>query len=121
MAPRTKQEGRGAVSRAESDLERTLAQSIALHGLPEPERELMFHPTRKWRIDFSWPAVMLAVEIEGGAFSGPGHRSVGVFLKNIEKYNALTLLGWRLLRFHGDQVKSGEAVAIIKQALGVEV
>jgi hypothetical protein len=29
----------------------------------------------------------------------------------------MTLDGWRLLRVHGDQVRSGEAVDVIRQAL----
>lgn len=109
--------GTTTTTRQESPLERHLRLAMAAVGLPVAVQEHQFHPTRKWRLDFCWPAVKLAVEIEGGAFAGPGHRSVGVFLKNIDKYNALTLLGWRLLRFHGDQVRSGEAVETIRQAL----
>lgn len=107
------------MTRQESPLERHLAASIAANGLPAPEREHVFHPPRRWRIDLAFVDHKLAVEIEGGAFRGPGHRSVGIYLRNIEKYNQLTLDGWRLLRFTSDQVKSGEAVALIRQVLEV--
>ena len=100
-----------------SALERHLEASVRAHGLPEPQREYRFHPTRKWRLDFAWPAVMLAVEVEGGIYRGGGHTHVKDLKRDMEKSNALTLLGWRLLRFHGDQVRSGEAVAVIRQAL----
>jgi very-short-patch-repair endonuclease len=94
-----------------------LALSMRAAGLPEPEREYRFHPTRKWRLDFAWPARLLAVEVEGGVYRGGGHTSVAGLKRDIEKSNALTLGGWRLLRFHGDQVRSGEATEIIRQAL----
>lgn len=89
----------------------------ALRGLPEPMREHRFHPVRKWRFDFAWPDRMLAVEIEGGAFSGGRHtRGVG-FQSDCEKYNAAVLSGWRVFRFTSQQVMNGAAVAIAQQAL----
>ncbi len=119
--------GEGAVSEAtkaktkaprSSELETHLLLSVRAAGLPEPVREYKFHPTRKWRIDFCWPGFRLAVEVEGGIYRGGGHTHVKDLKRDMEKSNALTLLGWRLLRFHGDQVRSGEAVEIIKQAMG---
>jgi very-short-patch-repair endonuclease len=105
--------------RGGSGLEIHLALSMRAAGLPEPEREYRFHPTRKWRLDFAWPVRMLAVEVEGGVYRGGGHSSVAGIKRDIEKSNALALGGWRLLRFHGDQVRSGEATEIIKRALEV--
>ncbi len=107
-------------SGAPSALERHLLTSLRASGLPEPEREFRFHPTRRFRLDFAWPVVKLAVEVEGGIYRGGGHTSVSGLKRDIAKSNALTLLGWRLLRFHGDQVKSGEATALIRQALAVD-
>lgn len=101
-----------------SGLESHLAESMRLTGLPEPEREYRFHPTRKWRLDFAWPALMWAVEVEGGIYRGGGHTHVKDLKRDMEKQNALMLLGWRVLRFHGDQVRSGEAAAVIAEALG---
>lgn len=73
-------------------------------GIPIPEREYKFHPTRKWRLDFAWPEYRLAVEIEGGAYKkGRHNRPVG-FIKDMEKYNSLTLSGWYLLRFIPDKI-----------------
>ena len=59
----------------------------------------------------------LAVEVEGGAYRGGRHTSVTGFKADISKYNAATMLGWRLLRFHGDLVKSGEATDTIRKVL----
>jgi very-short-patch-repair endonuclease len=60
---------------------------------------------------------MLAVEIEGGIYRGGGHTTVAGIKRDVDKSNALTMLGWRLLRFHGDQVRSGEARTLIEEAL----
>lgn len=119
MAARTKQAGQHEPKspKVASALETHLLRSVRAAGLPEPEREYRFHPTRRFRLDFAWPAHMLAVEIEGGVYRGGGHTSVAGLKRDIEKGNLLTLLGWRLLRFHGDQVRSGEATETIRQAL----
>lgn len=100
-----------------SELEDMLAESMRLHGLPTPEREFRFHEHRKFRLDFAWPALRWAVEIEGGIYRGGGHTHVKDLKRDMVKGNLLAMGGWRLLRFHGDQVRSGEAVATIKQAL----
>ena len=69
--------------------------------LDPPDREVQFHPTRKWRFDFVWPEQRVAVEIHGGTFmkGRTGHTSgVGV-QRDCEKSNAATMLGWRVLHF----------------------
>lgn len=69
-----------------------------------PVREYKFHPTRKWRIDFAWPEVKLAVEIEGAVWVQGRHTRGSGFVKDIEKYNALTELGWSLLRYPSGKI-----------------
>ena len=54
---------------------------------------------RQWRFDFAWPDRMLAVEIDGGAFSNGRHTRGAGFVEDCRKLNAATLLGWRVLRF----------------------
>jgi very-short-patch-repair endonuclease len=102
---------------AGSALERHLADSLAATGLPEPVREFRFHPPRMWRVDFAFVEQRLAVEIEGGIYRGGGHTTVNGIRRDIAKANQLMFDGWRLLRVHGDQVRSGEAVELIRQAL----
>lgn len=103
-----------AAIKAESKLELTLATQIAQSPVvPEPVREYKFHPTRKWRVDFAWPDLSppLAVEIEGGTWRGNGRHSRGLgFEKDAEKYNALSLAGWVLLRFTSSMVNDGRAI-----------
>jgi len=84
--------------------------SLVAVGLPEPTPEHRFAPPRRWRIDFAWPDEKLAVEIDGGLFTGGRHaRGVGM-VADMEKSNALTLGGWSLLRFTPSQVNNGEAI-----------
>lgn len=100
-----------------STAEETLALHIRAAKLPEPIREFKFHPTRKWRFDFAFPAHMLAVEVEGGVWNGGRHTRGRGFTEDCAKLNQATLLGWRVLRFTPDAVSSGEALEIIEIAL----
>lgn len=71
------------------------------YGLPEPVPEFLFHPLRKWRVDWFFEANgrRVALEIEGGIFTNPktgrkgAHGSTEGILRDIEKYNALALEG----------------------------
>ena len=90
---------------------------VKAYGLPTPEQELRFHPTRRWRFDFAYPEELLAIEIHGGVWSGGRHVRGAGFTKDCEKYTAAALLGWRILHFTGSQVGTGEAVGKLEEAL----
>lgn len=64
------------------------------------QREWAFHPDRKWRFDFAWAAVKLALEIEGRG----RHQTVIGVLNDCEKYNRALVMGWRVLRFPATHV-----------------
>ena len=100
-----------------SPLEEMLALHLRAAGLPDPVREFRFHPVRRWRFDFAWVGRKLAVEVDGAHWVNGRHTRPKGFANDLEKMNAAVLLGWRVLRFTGDQVKSGEALAQIEQAL----
>ena len=66
--------------------------------------EYQFHQKRKWRCDYFFPEVSLAVEIEGGLWSSVHGKKSRHFhgsgaAGDMEKYNALTESGIFLLRF----------------------
>ena len=84
-------------------------------NLPAPVLEYKFHPKRRWKIDAAWPGFRLAVEIEGGLYGRGRHVSIKGYKGDLDKYNALALMGWRLLRFLPEQVKSGLAVRTIEE------
>lgn len=100
-----------------SPLEVMLAWQMDTAGLLYAS-EYRFHETRKWRVDFAFEEKRLAVEVEGGGWINGRHNRGAGMQKDIEKYNALTLAGWRLLRFTGQDIKSGHALATIESALG---
>jgi hypothetical protein len=73
-------------------------------GLPVPATEYVFHPARKWRFDYAWPAEKISVEIEGGIWSDnqrakAAHALPLAIERDMEKYNAAAVLGWRVLRY----------------------
>jgi hypothetical protein len=94
---------------------------LAQHGLPAPIQEYTFAPPRRWRFDYAWPAERLALEVEGGVFVGGRHsRGVGM-LKDMAKYNAAVLLGWRVLRVVPRELATPATVDLLRQVLRLEV
>lgn len=91
-----------------SHLEAAFALIIRAAGLPEPVREYRF---TKYRFDFAWPDQCVAVEIEGGIWTGGGHVRGKGYESNCIKYNLATLKGWRLLRFTSGMLGDPDAVA----------
>ena len=73
------------------------------------QREYKFHPGRKFRFDFAWPEILLAVEIDGGTFKkGPaGHKGAG-FRYDLERTFAAAELGWQILRGMPEHVGDGQ-------------
>lgn len=81
-------------------------------------QEFYFHPERQWRADFHITGTKILVEIEGGIWTGGRHTRGKGFIHDMEKYNAATVLGYQVLRFSTEQVKSGLAVRQIERLLG---
>ena len=104
---------------SESRLELTLRVQLEQADIAF-EQEFRFDPTRRYRSDFFIPGGNLLVEIEGGIFRGDvGHNSIGGIKRDIEKQALAVSLGYTVLRVHSDQVTHGDALAIIRQVLGV--
>lgn len=75
----------------------------------EPQQEHRFDPSRRWRFDFAWPLQRVAVEIEGGTWSGGRHSRGAGMTADAEKYNAAAALGWRIVRFTADMLRDDPA------------
>lgn len=84
----------------------------------EFEQEFEFHPKRKWRADFHLVGKKILVEVEGAIWSGGRHTRGKGYIGDMEKYNAATMMGFQVLRFSTDQVKSGHAIQQIEKMIG---
>lgn len=89
-------------------------------GLPAPVAEYMFCPGRKWRLDYAWPGQKIALEVEGGVWTGGRHLRGKGFSKDMEKYNTLSELGWRLFRCTPDDMRSMAILGLLKRVLKKE-
>ena len=84
----------------------------------EFEQEFKFHPTRKWRADFHLKDRKILVEVEGGIWSNGRHTRAKGYLGDLEKYNEATMMGYQVIRFSTEQVKSGKAIEQIEKMVG---
>ena len=96
-----------------SKLERRFSQQLTDNPeIPAHQRNYFFLETRDLELDFAWPAVKVAVEIQGMA-----HRIKGKWKRDIEKRALALLAGWRVLEVGGDQVRSGQALEWLRALL----
>jgi very-short-patch-repair endonuclease len=74
----------------------------------EAEKFPHYHPKRNkggnlrlrdYRFDVAFPRVKLAVEIDGGVFSGGRHSRGAGYREDTYKLNLAALLGWTVLRY----------------------
>ena len=88
-------------------------------GLAEPECEAKFAKAlgKFWRFDFCWWERMLAVEFEGGSWSGGAHNRGKHFESDCMKYALAALLGWKVLRVNNHMVEDGRAIRLIEIGL----
>lgn len=99
-----------------------LERCLLLDGFKPPpwEREYTFARPRRWRFDFAWPTLKLAVEIEGvtGIFGNQAlgrHQRAAGMEKDCEKYNEAACLGWRVIRVTQAQVRKGLALQWVER------
>ena len=120
--PPTRPLARAKTPRTPSPLGLRLMVLIRASGFEERVAEYPFarHLGRRWRFDFAWPALMLAVEVDGGAWvPGGGRHTRGAgFVADHDKMNRATLLGWRVLQFTSRYLADGSALADLAEALG---
>ena len=97
--------------------EDALAWQVRVAGLPTPVREHRFDTIRRWRFDLAWIAPRLAVEVEGGIWTGGRHVRGAGYERDLEKYNAAAIAGWLVLRVTTAMVDDGRALAHVADAL----
>ena len=86
-------------------------------GLPAPIPEYKFHATRKWRIDYYFEinGKRIALEVEGGVWTGGRHTTGKGFMADMEKYNAISAAGIVLLRTTPDRLMTAETIELLKK------
>lgn len=82
-----------------------------------PAKEYVFHPVRKWRFDYAFPDAKIALEVEGGVYTGGRHIRPKGFLGDVDKYNAASVMGWRVLRVVPDRLRTFATIEMIKDAM----
>ena len=66
--------------------------------------EYKFDSVRKFKFDYANLRLKIAIEMEGGIYTGTGHAKTGRYLKDMEKYNHAQIKGWIVLRYaHGQE------------------
>ena len=99
-------------------LERRFVALLLQSGLPLPISEHPFARDwgRRWRFDFAWPDLRLAVEVDGGIWipGGGRHNRGAGYEADVEKLNVAVILGWRVLRFTPRHLANGSAITAIR-------
>jgi very-short-patch-repair endonuclease len=85
------------------------------------KREYTFHPTRKWRFDFAFEDIKLAIEINGATKYGKSRHSYGDGIQNdFDKTNAAQAMGWTVFSFTTDMVISGQAILFVQDFINAK-
>lgn len=134
--------GRKKSSSKGKDWSAILLNQLLVAGLPEPEKEYMFHPKRRWRLDWAWVPVGLAVEVDGGIHGRPvkchrckqevkrrlkdgrmvtvregGRHNTGKgFEADREKWAEAVIHGWHVIGVTSGMIEDGRAVDLITRA-----
>ena len=79
--------------------------------------EYRFHDVRKWRFDYAIldKNIKIAIEVEGAIWTNGRHTRGSGFIKDMEKYNTATALGWKIIRIQPK--KYGDAIKYIEMIL----
>lgn len=120
----TKRTRSASAPRGRSTLELSFIRQATEAGIPPWVEEYRFDADRKWRFDFAWPSIRLAVEVEGGTHSGGRHTRGAGYVADCDKYNAATISGWRVLRFPGGHLRRcgaalSPAIETLQKAIGI--
>ena len=85
----------------------TMLAQCRAYLLPHPVPELRWHPKRKWRWDWAWPDCLIAIEVQGGTWTGGKHGRGAGLAKDRDKLNHAALMGWTVLTYTPREMSSG--------------
>lgn len=101
----------------ESAGELALRAQLERAGIVGWEREYRFCAERRWRFDFAFPAVLLAVEVDGASWARGRHNRGAGMIGDNEKINEAIARGWRVLRGTTEQAESGWLLDYVRRCL----
>jgi very-short-patch-repair endonuclease len=78
-----------------SVLESRMARLFRAHHLPRPKAEVMWGPDRRYRLDFAYPHLRLAVEVDGWSV----HFAPEQQRHDNRRANTLARAGWTVLHY----------------------
>jgi len=81
--------------------------------------EWYFHPERKWRFDYALPELKIAIEIDGGLFTGGRHSGGMGQYKDFQKLNSASELGWLVFHYIPDEKFSLEMRKQVAKAISL--
>lgn len=81
------------------------------------EKEYKFHPARRWRFDYAFPFLMIAVEVDGGVWTGGRHINPAGYINDMEKLNTAASMGWLVLRITTDDRFASKTYDLIKKTV----
>lgn len=99
---------------------RRKAEFVALMeewGIPSFCSEYKFWKDRNWKFDYAFPEFKVAVEFEGGSWTGGRHTTGTGFQKDAEKYNHAASEGWLVLRATTTVIMTGDFHVLLFDAL----
>ncbi len=79
--------------------------------------EFRFHPVRRWRADYALVDYRILIEVEGAVWIQGRHTRGSGFVKDIEKYNTATSMGYSILRVQPKDLMSSGLLDLIKETI----
>ena len=79
--------------------------------------EWSFHPDRKWRFDYALPDLKIAIEVDGGVFTGGRHSGGVGQVKDMEKCNHAASLGWLVFHIIPDEMYDLQFRKLVQNAI----
>ena len=100
----------------ESPLERRFLRMLRAAGLPEPEAQYEIHTAGRLvaRVDFAYPGLLLAIEVDGYRWHSARHH----LDRDRDRRNDLTELRWRILHITHEAMSGPEprAIELVRRA-----
>lgn len=80
-------------------------------------REYKFLENRRFKFDFAFVDRKIAIEVEGGVWTGGRHVNPVGFTNDCVKYNLALIGGWKVLRVTSSQVRDCSAILWLYELL----